>query len=554
MQDVPLTVAGMIRHGLALYGDSEVVTLVAPGKRRHQAYSEIAERAAQLAHALRALGIGTSDRVGTFLWNDSTHQEAYLAIPGMGAVLHTVNIRLSPEQVGFVVTHAADTVVIVDGGLLPSFLEAADGMPTLKHVVLVGPTSTQGRDAASARFQVHDYEDLLAAHPPRYPWRDDIDERAAAAVCYTSGTTGDPKGVVYSHRSTYLHSVGVNVGNVYGMTERDRVVPVVPMFHANAWGLPYASWLAGADLLMPSRFLQAEALCDFMAVERATIAAGVPTIWSDVLRHLERRATDLSSLRMLVGGGSAVPLSMMQAFASHGLRLVQGWGMTETSPVAAIAEVPKGAEPDDEWAWRSRTGRLIAGVECRIVDDDGATLPTDGVAVGEFECRGPWVTGSYHGVESPATFHDGWLRTGDVGTLDSRGYMQITDRAKDLVKSGGEWISSVELENALMAHASVREAAVIAIPDAKWQERPLAVVVAEPGEAPNPAELAAFLSSTFATWQVPESWAFTSALPRTSVGKFDKKALRRQFVDNGLDVRVIDTRGVLALPTAGDPS
>ncbi|MCI0635030.1 MAG: AMP-binding protein, partial [Actinobacteria bacterium] len=338
---------------------------------------------------------------------------------------------------------------------------------------------------SAAGAEVLRYEDAIAAEEPGFAWPG-VDERAAAAMCYTSGTTGNPKGVVYSHRSTVLHSMAVNAANAIGLTETDRVLPIVPMFHANAWGIPYSAWFAGADFLMPERYLQAEPLARLIEEERPTIAGAVPTIWSDLLRYAGEHGTDLSSFRLVVCGGSAVPRSLIERFEEgHGVRIVQGWGMTETSPLAALSHPPRGVPlgTPEEMDWRARTGRVIGGVELRIADDAGNPLPWDGEAVGEIGVRGPWITSSYYADPSPDKFHDGWLRTGDVGTVDAKGFIQITDRAKDVIKSGGEWISSVELENLLMAHPDVVEAAVIGVPDPKWSERPLACVVRVEGSA-----------------------------------------------------------------------
>jgi fatty-acyl-CoA synthase len=380
------------------------------------------------------------------------------------------------------------------------------------------------------------YEALLAAEQPGFAWPE-VDERAAAAMCYTSGTTGSPKGVVYSHRSTYLHSLATCTGGTFALGERDRILIIVPMFHANAWGLPYAGWLAGADLIMPGRFLQAAPLCKLIEAERPTVSGAVPTIWADILRHLETTPADLSSLRLVACGGSAVPRALMERFQErHGVRIVQAWGMTETSPLAAIALSPKGTPPEEELDWRAKTGRIVAGVELRIVDDAGRELPWDGKTAGEIEVRGPWITGAYYRDPAPEKFHDGWLRTGDVGTADLRGFVQITDRAKDVIKSGGEWISSVELENAIMAHPDVVEAAVIGVPDERWQERPLACVVLRAGATVTAEALGAFLAERVAKWWVPERWTFIAEVPKTSVGKFDKKLLRARHAEGRFTV------------------
>jgi fatty-acyl-CoA synthase len=540
MQDVPLTIAALTRAGAELYGSSEVVTATTDGSRR-ASFAEVAERAGRLANALTRLGVRDGDRVATFQWNNQEHMEAYLAVPSMAAVLHTLNIRLFPEQLVYIANHAEDRVVIVDASLVGQLAAVLPEMKTVEHVLVVGAGQPVDTSALSGSARVLSYEEALAAEEPGYAWRDEVDERAAAAMCYTSGTTGNPKGVVYSHRSAYLHSMGACMGSGFALTERDRVLPVVPMFHANAWGLPYAGWITGSDLIMPDRFLQAEPMARIIEAERPTVSGAVPTVWNELLRRAEQTPVDFSSLRLVVCGGSAVPLALMQAFQErHQVRMVQAWGMTETSPLAAVAEPPKGSSPAEEWIWRAKTGRMFPSVACRIVDDNDRVLPRDGVAVGEFEVRGPWITGSYYRGEDPSRFHDGWLRTGDVGTLDELGFMHITDRTKDVIKSGGEWISTVELENELMAHPDVVEAAVVGVPDPKWQERPLATVVLREGATVRPEDLREFLGSRVARWQLPERWVFLDAVPKTSVGKFDKKVLRRQFSDKELEVTELD--------------
>jgi fatty-acyl-CoA synthase len=529
MQDQPLAISALFEHGRRVYADSEVVTFDGQGLRR-ATFGEIGGRVERLAAALRRLGVRPGDRVGTFCWNSQEHLEAYLAVPSMGAVLHTLNIRLFPEQLAYVINHAADEVVIVDDSLVPLLARVRDELRTVRHFVVVGSGD------ASALGETLRYDDLLAAEEPGFAWPE-VDERSAAAMCYTSGTTGDPKGVAYSHRSTYLHSLAATSGAVFALSQNDAVLLIVPMFHANAWGLPYASWMVGAGMVMPSRFLAAEALGRLIKLARPTLSGAVPTIWNDILRHAETNPLDLSSFRMVVCGGSAVPRILMERFEErHGMRIIQAWGMTETSPLAAIALPPRGCEPADEMDWRAKTGRVVAGVELRIVDGEGRELPWDGEAVGEIEVRGPWITGSYYGDPSPEKFHDGWLRTGDVGTVDAKGFVQITDRAKDVIKSGGEWISSVELENAIMAHPDVVEAAVIGVPDDRWQERPLACVVLREGAKPTPGDLAGALASRVARWWIPERWCFVDEVPKTSVGKFDKKVLRGRFSDGKLEV------------------
>ncbi|HKP86882.1 MAG TPA: long-chain fatty acid--CoA ligase [Blastocatellia bacterium] len=518
MQDHPLTINFLFEHSRQVHPDSEVITFMGDASRR-ASYAEVGARAERLAAALKRLGIREGDRVGTFCWNTQEHMEAYFAIPCMSAVLHTLNLRLFPEQLVYIINHAEDRVIIVDDSLVGLLARIAPELKTVEHYIVVGEGDAAGLGEALR------YEALLAAERPGFDWPE-IEERAAAAMCYTSGTTGNPKGVVYSHRSTFLHSLASCAGSVFALTERDRILPIVPMFHANAWGLPYSGWMAGCDFIMPSRFLQAEPLCKLMMAERPTFSGAVPTIWNDILRHSETNPVDLSSLRMVICGGSAVPRSLMERFQQRfGVPIVQAWGMTETSPLAAISRAPKGCDPGKELDWRAKTGRVNPGVEIRITDGENA-LAWDGKSVGEIEIRGPWITRSYYGDDTPEKFHDGWLRTGDVGSIDPKGFIQITDRAKDVIKSGGEWISTVELENAIMSHPDVIEAAVIGVPDERWDERPLACVVLKEGAEAGADQLRSYLAERMAKWWVPERWAFISEVPKTSVGKFDKKVLR----------------------------
>jgi fatty-acyl-CoA synthase len=543
MMDVPLTVTALMRYGTSAYADREVVTCTTAGTRR-QTYGVTGVRAARLANALRSLGVDADQRVATLMWNNSEHLEAYLAIPSMGAVLHTLNLRLDPEVIGYIATHAGDDVVIVDATLVPLLARVLPHAPTIRHVVVTRSEDESGgvpeAELAGDGRLVHAYEELLAAQPDSFAWPD-LDERSAAAMCYTSGTTGRPKGVVYSHRSAYLHSMGVCLGNVFALSERDRVLPVVPMFHANAWGLPYAAVLTGADLIMPDRFLQPEPLVRLIEAERPTLAGAVPTIWNMLLAHVREHGGDLSSLRLVPCGGSAVPHALQEAYEKElGVRIVQAWGMTETSPLGSVAHPPAGTPEGESWRYRDTAGRLIAAIEARLVGVDGTVLPHDGEEVGEIEVRGPWVTGSYYRDDDPEKFRDGWLRTGDVGTIDRLGFVTLTDRAKDVIKSGGEWISSMELENALMAHPQVAEAAVIGVPDEKWGERPLATVVITPDASVTAAELRTFLEGKVPHWQLPERWSFISEVPKTSVGKFAKTRIRDAYARG--DYEVIEAR------------
>ncbi len=530
MQDFPINIAAIFRHGRAVYSGSQVITCEGTTSRR-TTYAAVAERAEQLAAALARLGIQPDDRVGTLCWNTQEHLEAYFAIPLMGAILHTLNLRLFPEQLAYVINHAEDEIILVEDSVVPLLARIAPQLKTVRQYVVIG------KGDASALGSVLRYEDLIAAEKPGFEWPE-IDERAAAAMCYTSGTTGHPKGVVYSHRSTFLHSMGLCSTGSLGLNNTDRILPIVPMFHANAWGLPYGGWLAGSDFLFPGRFLQPEPLCAFIQAEKPTVAAGVPTVWIGVLNHAASSKPEaLSSLRTVICGGAAVPRSLIEQFETRfGVGMIQGWGMTETSPLAALARPPPDVPAGEHLSWRAMTGRVVPGVEVRITDSSGAVQPWDGEAVGEIEVRGPWVTAAYYRDDALDRFHDGWLRTGDVGTINDRGFIQITDRAKDVIKSGGEWISSVEIENALMAHPEVLECAVIAMPDEKWSERPLACVVGKAGSTVTAEALRAFLSGRVGRWAVPEYWAFVSEIPKTSVGKFDKKVLRARQNQKELEV------------------
>jgi fatty-acyl-CoA synthase len=532
--DYPLTITAILRHGSSVYGTSECVTWTGASARR-ATYAEVARNAERLAAALTRLGVERGDRVATFCWNHQEHLEAYYAVPCMGAVLHTLNIRLPGAQIAQIVNHAEDKVVIVDGSLLALLAPIAAELRTVQAFVVIGDGDVSVLGAAT----VLRYDDLVAAEEAGFAWPD-LDERSPASMCYTSGTTGDPKGVVYSHRSTYLHAMAGLSVNITGGSESDRILTIVPMFHVNAWGIPFGAFFGGASLHMPGPFLAPGPLTEFIAAERSTVAAAVPTIWGAILQYGEEHPIDLSSIREGTSGGAAAPRSLLEAFElRYGLRIIQGWGMTETSPIGGMARAPHDVEQGtaEEMDWRLKSGRVAAGVEMRIVGDDGTELPWDGSAVGEIEVRGPWITGSYYRAPTPEKFDDGWLRTGDIGTIDPRGFFQITDRSKDVIKSGGEWISSVELENLLIGSPDVLEAAVIGIPDDKWTERPLACVVLRDGRDAAPGDLAAYLGGKVAAWQIPENWSFVGEVPKTSVGKFDKKVLRAAYAAGELKVQ-----------------
>ncbi|MFF3345708.1 long-chain fatty acid--CoA ligase [Streptomyces sp. NPDC002779] len=544
MQDVPLLISRILAHGSTIHGTSQVITWTGAAEPHRRSFAEIGTRAAQLAHALRDdLGVAADERVATLMWNNAEHVEAYFAIPSMGAVLHTLNLRLPPEQLVWIVDHAADRVVIANGSLLPLLAPLLPHLKTVEHVVISGP-GDRGL-LADASVRVHEYEDLIAGKPTAYDWPE-LDERAAAAMCYTSGTTGDPKGVVYSHRSVYLHSMQVNMTQSMGLTDEDTSLVVVPQFHVNAWGLPHATFMTGVNLLMPDRFLQPAPLAEMIEREKPTHAAAVPTIWQGLLGELTAKPRDVSSLGQVTIGGSACPPSLMKAFDELGMRVCHAWGMTETSPLGTIARPPAHAVgTDDEFGYRLTQGRFPASVEARLTGPGGERLPWDGESAGELEVRGPWIAGAYYNGPAAEPLRpadkfseDGWLKTGDVGTISPDGFLTLTDRAKDVIKSGGEWISSVELENALMSHPDVAEAAVVAVPDDKWGERPLATVVLKEGSTADFAALRTFLADQagIAKWQLPERWTVIETVPKTSVGKFDKKVLRRQYAEGTLDV------------------
>jgi fatty-acyl-CoA synthase len=533
MMEEPLLVRRLLDYGGRVFARSRVVTATEDGVRS-SSYGEVAANSARLASALTALGVHPGQRVATFMWNNTEHVEAYFAIPSMGAVMHPLNIRLFPEQMAYIANHAGDRVVIVDNTLLDVFAKLLPRLRTVHDVIVNGPADLSVLEGTGVA--VHDYAQLIADQPAAFDWPD-LDERAAAAMCYTSGTTGHPKGVVYSHRSIYLHSLGVALPDGFALSASDLVLVVVPQFHVLAWGLPYAAFLTGASLAMPDRFLTPEPLADFISTALPNKAAGVPTVWAGLIRHVEEDPkADISSLNEAVVGGSACPPALMEAYDRHGITLLHAWGMTETGPLGTYGRPPVVSTGAERMRYRLTQGRLVAPVEARLIGPDGEEMPWDGESVGELEVRGPWVTGSYYREPDSEAIDEGWLRTGDVGAITPDGYLRLTDRVKDVIKSGGEWISSVELEGHLMAHPDVAEAAVVGVPDDHWGERPVGVVVFAPGSQATPDELRGFLSERVASWQLPEGWAYVPEIPKTSVGKFDKKALRIAYAHNDLDV------------------
>jgi fatty-acyl-CoA synthase len=533
MMNYQLTLPAILRRAEHLYPHKQIVTRLPDRTVHRYAYSDFVSRAKKLCIVLKDLGIRAGERVATLCWNHHQHLEAYFGIPSAGAVLHTLNLRLHPDELSYIVNHAEDRALLVDESLLALYEQFADKV-NLNHVIVISPSGAAPEDALA-------YEELLEgadAGEFSYP---EPDENQGAAMCYTSGTTGRPKGVVYSHRALTLHSLGILAADAFALSEADVTLPVVPMFHANAWGIPFAATLTGAKQVFPGPHLDPPSLLELFDAERVTFTAGVPTLWLELLRFLDRHpdAYDLSSLREIRVGGSAAPEWMIRAFwERHGLRVCHAWGMTETSPVCTVAPLPselRAAPEDEQYRYRAKQGLPMPLVEIRIRGEEGIA-PWDGESMGELEIRGPWVASAYYdSPESSEKFtEDGWLRTDDISTIDQRGYMEIKDRTKDLIKSGGEWISSVALENTLMQHEAVAEATVVAVAHPKWQERPLAVVVQKEGASATQEELISYLEPRFPKWWMPETVEFVEEIPKTSVGKFKKSELRERFAQRAL--------------------
>jgi len=530
MMDYPLTLRSVLERARTIFPKGEIVSKGADKTLRRVTFGALAARVGKLASALAKLGVKQGDRVATLCWNHDRHVEAYMAVPCMGAVLHTLNLRLHPHDLAYIAKHAGDSVVIVDRSLWPLFEKFREGVPSIRHVIVVG-------DGEPPPDGALDYEALLAAEPDGYAFPD-LPESTPAAICYTSGTTGNPKGVVYTHRSTVLHTLATCLADTMGICGRDVLLPVVPMFHVNAWGIPFAALMTGAKLVFAGPHLDPEGLLDLMAGERVTCAAGVPTIWLAILAKLDEapKRWDLATVKRMIVGGSAAPAAMIAGFSErHGITIVHAWGMTETSPIGSVANlrpVHDGLDAAGKLAVRASQGLCVPFVEMRHVKDDGAILPWDGTSMGELEVRGPWVTGAYLGGDGKDRFTaDGWFKTGDVVTLDPDGTMRICDRSKDVIKSGGEWISSVELENALMAHPDVLEAAVFAGRHPKWDERPIAAIVWKPGREGSFDALRAHLEGKFAKFWMPDLFVAVDAIPKTSTGKFLKTRLRETYGD-----------------------
>lgn len=531
MMDYQLTLTPILKR-TRQYHAKKTISTKAGGTMHRYTYTDFYNRANQLGNALARLGVQQGDRIGTLAWNTYRHLELYFAVPCFGAVLHTLNLRLPADQLIYIVNHAEDKVVFVDQSLLPLLEKIADQLKTVQHYIVMadGPIQTSLPNALS-------YEELLSAEAPEYNWPE-LDENTACAMCYTSGTTGNPKGVLYSHRAMYLHAIAACMTDSLGISEKDIVMPVVPMFHAMAWGVPYAATIMGSPQVFPGPHLQPRDLAGLIQDEKITLTAGVPTLWLGLLNVLEQEKFDISSLRAMPVGGSAAPRSMIEAYQKkYGVEIIHAWGMTEMSPLGTVSKIKNYMADwpeEDRFAVRAKQGMPVPGVEIRGIDENGVEVPWDGETMGELQVRGPWIIKSYYNdPRSETAFLDGWFRTGDVVTIDEEGYMNIVDRTKDLVKSGGEWISTVELENAIMGHPRVMEAAVIAVQHPKWQERPLAIVVTktDADQVQVKQEIYDMLAKDFSKWQLPDEIEFVAEIPKTSVGKFDKKVIRARYQD-----------------------
>jgi acyl-CoA synthetase (AMP-forming)/AMP-acid ligase II len=534
MMNTPLLISSIAEHASTYHGNREIVSVTADNPLHRYRYSDCIERSKKLANALGRLGAKRGDRIATLAWNDYRHIEAYYGISGAGYVCHTINPRLFPEQLVFIINHAEDRWIFTDVMFVPLLEAIADKIAGVEGFVVM----TDEKHMPETKLaNVMCYESLIAEESAEFEWPE-LDEQTASALCYTSGTTGDPKGVLYDHRSTVLHALAAVAPDHMDLASRDAVLPVVPLFHVNAWGVPYAAFMAGCKLVLPGpKMGDGETLCQLLDSEDVVLAFGVPTVWLALLQYCDAAGKRLDKLKRTIVGGAAVPRAMIQAFRDkHGVEVRQAWGMTETSPLGA-ANSPKGSmsdlSPDEQLDLATKAGRGVYGVQMRIVDDEGNELPWDGEAFGALQVRGPWVCSDYYKLEGAAGSHtdDGWFNTGDVATIDPNGYMAITDRTKDVIKSGGEWISSIELENTIMAHPAVAEAAVIGVAHEKWTERPLLVVVRAEGEDVSPQELLDFYEGKVAKWWIPSDVEFVDELPHTATGKIKKIELRRQFKD-----------------------
>ena len=535
MMNFPLTTNYILEYGNRVFPHKHIITKQPDGSTHRYSYNNMYKRTMKLGNALKnKLVIKPEDRVATFAWNNYQHLELYYAVPAMGGICHPLNLRLSVEQISFIINHAEDRVVFVDATLLPLFQQVAPHTPHVEHYVLINAP----KDIKTTLQNTIHYEDLIADESEDFEYAE-TNENTAIGMCYTSGTTGDPKGVLYSNRSTYLHAMALNMPNATGIGTNDTVLLIVPQFHVMAWGFPYSCMMIGADMVMPGPHLNPKAIINSINDEGITVANGVPTIWQGVYAELKNTQTKIPSFKSLLVGGSAFPLALIKGFKEDfNIESIHAWGMTETSPLGTLSRLQKHhseLSKEEQYEILSSQGVEMLGVEIRIVTEDGLIAPRDGKTVGEIEVQGNWVVSSYYKAESDNFTDDGWFKTGDVGTLDVEGYMNITDRTKDLIKSGGEWISSVALENTLCGHIAVKEAAVIAIPDEKWAERPLAAIVLNEGKEINVEKLNELLiNNSFAKYQLPDKYVVVSEIPKTSVGKIDKKVLRKMYAENEL--------------------
>ena len=529
MMEMPLLISALLRHADSYHGDTEIVSRLGPGEIHRYTYRDAHRRTRQAANALRALGVAPSARVGTLAWNTHRHFELYFAVSGMGAVINTVNPRLFPEQVEYIVNHAEDEIMFFDLTFLPLVEKIAARCPRVRAWVAL----TDAGHMPESSLELLCYESLLAGENDRFDWPT-FDERNASSLCYTSGTTGNPKGVLYSHRSTLLHTLGICLPDGLHLSAREVVMPVTPMFHVFSWGLPYAACLVGAKLVLPGAQLDGANLHELFEKEQVTFTSGVPTVWLGLLQYMQTQKVGLSTLKRVVIGGSACPPAMFDQFAELGIEVIHAWGMTETSPFATSnhAKAKHLSMPEaDRRKLRLKQGRPGFGVELKIVDGEGRELPRDGVAFGDLLVRGSWVTAAYFKAEGASVLRDGWFPTGDVATLDEDGFVQITDRSKDVIKSGGEWIGSIDIENIAVAHPAVAEAAVIGVAHPKWAERPLLVVVRKPGQDLDREQMLDFVRDKIAKWWLPDDVLFVDSLPHTATGKLSKLVLRQQLKD-----------------------
>jgi len=538
MMDRPLLTTSILHHAALVHGEAEVVSRFGREAAHRYTWRDAWNRTRQLAHVLVQLGVRPGDRVATLAWNDHRHLELYYAIAGLGAVCHTVNPRLFPEQITYILNHAEDRVVFADPMFLPLLEKLMPGLTTVKTVVAM--TTPDLMPAQSGLPDLRCYETLMAAHGPDFAFPE-FDENTAAGLCYTSGTTGNPKGVLYSHRSNVLHAYGTLTAPGLELNDRAVVLPIVPLFHVNAWGFPFVSPMVGAKLVLPGPKLDGKSVYDLIEAEGVTCTSGVPTVWLMLLNHLRDTGARFSTLKTITIGGSAAPRTMIEAFEKqHGVEVVQGWGMTEMSPIGTLGGLTpaqKTLPHDARIDQKLKAGRALYGVEMKAVDANEQALPRDGVSRGELVVRGPWITSGYYRDEAAnrsAFTADGWFRTGDVATIDDQGFMTIVDRAKDVIKSGGEWISSIDLENAAMGHPAVQQAAVIGLPHPKWQERPLLIIVPRQGAELDRDTLMAFLAGRIARWWMPDDIVFLEQMPLTATGKVQKTELRRMFKDHSL--------------------